>query len=73
MLFLSNIDFAILCVVAIQYCCDGVQAVHMMGVGDYGMHHVTVLPDPCPLPKRELKRTLRYAQWTWSGVRVSVN
>jgi ribosome biogenesis protein BMS1 len=36
------------------------QSVHMLGVGDFAMKRITAMPDPCPLPSRELKRTLKY-------------
>ncbi|KAI5390369.1 ribosome biogenesis protein bms1 isoform X2 [Lathyrus oleraceus] len=33
--------------------------VHIAGVGDYGLAHVTGLPDPCPLPSAAKKKGLR--------------
>ncbi|CAI8616694.1 unnamed protein product [Vicia faba] len=33
--------------------------VHIAGVGDYGLTHVTGLPDPCPLPSAAKKKGLR--------------
>lgn len=32
---------------------------HIAGVGDYGLAHVTGLPDPCPLPSAAKKKGLR--------------
>ena len=31
--------------------------VHMIGVGDFGLSEVSVLPDPCPIPDKERDRT----------------
>lgn len=33
--------------------------VHVIGVGDYIMADVSVLPDPCPIPDKEQERTVR--------------
>jgi ribosome biogenesis protein BMS1 len=33
--------------------------VHLIGVGDYSMTEVSVLPDPCPLPDHENKKKVR--------------
>lgn len=33
--------------------------VHLIGVGDYSMTEVDVLPDPCPLPDHENKKKVR--------------
>ena len=30
--------------------------VHLIGLGDYNMEEVTVLPDPCPMPDKERER-----------------
>lgn len=32
------------------------QKVHMIGVGDFGMSSVSVLPDPCEIPDKEQER-----------------
>jgi len=32
--------------------------VHIPGCGDFGLEELTALPDPCPLPSQEKKRTL---------------
>lgn len=32
---------------------------HIAGVGDYSLAHVTSLPDPCPLPSAAKKKGLR--------------
>lgn len=38
--------------------------VHLIGVGDYSMTEVSVLPDPCPLPDHENKKKVRsYDFW----------
>jgi ribosome biogenesis protein BMS1 len=32
------------------------QKVHVIGIGDYSMEEVSVLPDPCPLPNKDAQR-----------------
>jgi ribosome biogenesis protein BMS1 len=32
--------------------------VHIPGVGDFRLNAVSVLPDPCPFPNKEAKRSL---------------
>ena len=32
------------------------QKVHIIGIGDYSMEEVDVLPDPCPLPNKDAQR-----------------
>lgn len=32
------------------------QKVHIIGIGDYSMEEVNVLPDPCPLPNKDAQR-----------------
>ena len=34
------------------------QGIHLAGVGDFNVKSMTFLPDPCPLPEGEKKRTL---------------
>ena len=34
--------------------------VHLIGLGDYNMEDVTVLPDPCPLPDKELEQKVSH-------------
>lgn len=34
------------------------QRVHLIGVGDFGMAEVSVLPDPCPIPDKDQKVSL---------------
>ena len=34
------------------------QGIHLAGVGDFNIKSMTFLPDPCPLPEGEKKRTL---------------
>ncbi|XP_064457943.1 ribosome biogenesis protein BMS1 homolog isoform X2 [Ornithodoros turicata] len=33
-------------------------AIHIPGCGDFGIHDITILPDPCPLPDKEKRRSL---------------
>lgn len=30
--------------------------VHIIGLGDYPIEEVSVLPDPCPIPEKERER-----------------
>lgn len=48
--------------------------VHLIGVGDFSMTEVSVLPDPCPLPDLENKKKVHIIQvcsvMTRSGIRL---
>jgi ribosome biogenesis protein BMS1 len=35
-----------------------VKLVHYLGVGDFEVKEISKLPDPCPLPEKEKKRSL---------------
>jgi ribosome biogenesis protein BMS1 len=34
--------------------------IHLIGVGDFSMTEISALPDPCPLPDKDGKKTVSY-------------
>jgi hypothetical protein len=48
--------------------------VHLIGVGDYEMADVSVLPDPCPIPEKDKEHKVRkntvwrQSRLVWCGV-----
>lgn len=34
--------------------------VHIIGLGDYAMEEVSVLPDPCPVPEKEREHKVSF-------------